>query len=274
MDEKRNVTEMIGDIFQALADLIDNASNPIYNLIAVTIPFFAPIVIANIVASALVRGQIVDATEAKYLAFVLEGIGIVGLAGLVLAIDAWIKSKNPKTEAMIWLLSVIDVVYFLFLVSVVVLLDAGNPNVTGLQTFTRALICLVPLMASGVFGYHRMQNKDKIEKRDAKQEAYVMRQEEREDRLKSKAMKHGFNPFSPTTTMNSDTPQVKVKHASDYKDSVLELLDEEFAKSGTVLTPATITERINKKHRVNLEHSKVKGFWTRTTQEWRVSRGK
>jgi len=271
-NEKRSATEMIGDFFQAIADLIDSASTPVYNLIAVTIPFVAPIVIANIVSAALVRGGIVDATEAKYLAFVLEGIGIVGLAGLVLSINAWIKSKNPKTESMIWLLGVIDAVYFIFLVAVVVLLDASNPNVTGLQTFVRALICLVPLMADGIFGYHRLLNQDKIEKRDEKQEAYIKRQEAREDKLKGKAIKAGFNPFA--TTVNQQVVDgAKEKVAGDYKAQAIEYLDELWGAEKRIATPRELTTYINKKYRVSLDHNKCKGTWSNFTKLWKASRG-
>ena len=102
-EEKKTWQDLFGDFLQGLADLIDGASQPIFSLIAVTVPFISPIVIAQIVTSALVAGGVLNETQAKQLAYVLEGIGIVGLSGLVVAIDNWIKSRNRHTNRIfVW----------------------------------------------------------------------------------------------------------------------------------------------------------------------------
>lgn len=210
-EDKRTWQDLLGGFLQGLADLIDGASQPVFSLIAVTVPFISPIVIAQIVTTALVAGNVLNSIQAKQLAYVLEGIGIVGLSGLVVAIDTWIKSRNKKTEVLIWLLGFIDAMYFLFLVAVIVLLDAKNTEVTPTQTFIRSLISLVPLLSGGIYGYYRIVNKSKIDARDAKAEEYRIRQEKREDRLKAKAIKAGINVFtpSPVVQLNQDVSQVK-----------------------------------------------------------------
>lgn len=228
---------ILADKIKGLAELIDALGEPIFSFIAVTVPFVAPFVIAQITATALVAGQILTLTQANWLAGVLEGIGIVGLSGLVLAIEKTIRSKNPKWDSMIYLLGTIDILYFLFLVSVNVLLDRAN-GVNGIHIFIKALICLVPLMTGGIYGYYRIINREKIEKIDAKKTEYEIRQEQREDRLKSKALKAGINIFAPVA-LNQDTPQVKLPSKGDWRN----LTPEERHEVIHVLTVTDITNK-------------------------------
>jgi hypothetical protein len=129
--------------------------------------------------------------------------------------------------------------YFLFLVAVVVLLDANNPEVTPIQTVIRSLISLVPLLSGGIYGYYRIVNKSKIDARDAKAEEYKIRQEKREDRLKSKAIKAGINVFnSPSVKLNQDVPQVK-----ERKHDWRQLTEQERHEVRYVLTIEQIQEK-------------------------------
>jgi uncharacterized membrane protein len=194
-----------GEFLQGMADFIDRLSEPFFSFVAVVIPFISPVVIAQITASAMVVGSILNQTQANQLAFVLEGIGIVGLSGLVIAIDRWIRSKNEKMDSMILLLGTIDIIYFLFLVSVNVLLDMKNENITNTQIAVKVLICLVPLMSGGIFGYYRVIQKDKISKRESNKREYEIRQEEREDKLARYRIKHENS--RNTSRTNTEVPE-------------------------------------------------------------------
>lgn len=214
-NEEKDWKDLIGNFFQGLADLIDRAGEPIFSFIAVVVPFIAPVVIAQITATAMVVGNILNQSQADQLAYVLEGIGIVGLSGLVIAIDKWIKSNNEKMDSMIILLGAIDITYFLFLVSVNVMLDRQNPAISTTQLVIKALVCLVPLMAGGIYGYYRIIHKDKIARNEQKKEAYTIRQENREDKLKKTALENGINIFgtNANSTENKDQgkKQIRVK---------------------------------------------------------------
>jgi hypothetical protein len=260
--ENKNWTDVIANIFQGAADLIDRAGEPIFSFIAVTVPFIAPVVIAQITATALVFGGILNQSQANQLAFVLEGIGIVGLSGLVIAIDKWIRSKNPKMDTMIILLGFIDVVYFLFLVCVNVLLDKQNPNITTTQLVIKTLICLVPLMAGGIYGYYRILHKDKIAKVDADKLAETIRQERRADKQQVRLAKVGVTPA--TIQLQQTAPQAKEHEAGDFRDYVFELLDHSQGK----ISLTDITATVNKNKRVHFVHANVKGTWYKYQQTW------
>ena len=71
-DNKKDWTGAIARFFQGAADLIDRAGEPIFSFIAVIVPFIAPFTIAQITATALVVGGILNQGQANQLAFVLE----------------------------------------------------------------------------------------------------------------------------------------------------------------------------------------------------------
>lgn len=263
MENKTDWTGVFARFFQGAADLLDRAGEPLFSFIAVVVPFVAPVTIAQITASALVYGKILNQSQADQLAFTLEGIGIVGLSGLVIAIDKWIRSKNPKMDSMIYLLGFIDLIYFLFLVSVNVMLDKQNPNITSTQLAIKTLICLVPLMAGGIYGYYRILHKDKIAKADAEKLAETIRQEKRADKQQIRLVKAGV---MPNAVYQQAIPPVRehTREAGDFRDYVMELLDQ---TNGQI--PLTeITATVNKNKRVQFIHANVKGTWYKYQQTW------
>lgn len=261
---KRDWTDVIARFFQGAADLIDRAGEPIFSFIAVIVPFIAPFTIAQITATALVVGKILDQNQANQLAFVLEGIGVVGLSGLVIAIDKWIRSKNPKMDSMIYLLGFIDIIYFLFLVFVNVMLDKQNPNITRTQLAIKTLICLVPLMAGGIYGYYRILHKDKIAKVEADKLAETIRQERRADKQQVRLAKAGVNVLQLTATQSQSAPRETTREAGDFRDYVFELLDQSQGK----ISLTDITATVNKNKRVHFIHANVKGTWYKYQQAW------
>jgi hypothetical protein len=263
--ENKDWTGVIARFFQGAADLIDRAGEPIFSFLAVLVPFVAPVTIAQITASALVYGNILDQSQANQLAFVLEGIGIVGLSGLVIAIDKWIRSDNTKMDSMIYLLGFIDIIYLLFLVVVNVMLDKQNPNITPTQLVIKTLICLVPLMAGGIYGYYRILHKDKIAKVEADNLAEIIRQERRADKQQVRLAKVGVTPAM--LTLQQTSPQVKehaTREAGDFRDYVMELLDQ----TNGQMPLTEITATVNKNKRVQFIHANVKGTWYKYQQAW------
>lgn len=264
MENKKDWTGAIARFFQGAADLIDRAGEPIFSFIAVIVPFIAPFTIAQITATALVVGGILNQGQANQLAFVLEGIGVVGLSGLVIAIDKWIRSKNPKMDSMIYLLGFIDIIYFLFLVFVNVMLDKQNPNITLTQLAIKTLICLVPLMAGGIYGYYRILHKDKIAKADADKLNETIRQERRADKQQIRLAKAGVNMFQQTTAPAVAPVREHTREAGDFRDYVMELLDQ----TNGQMPLTEITATVNKNKRVQFVHANVKGTWYKYQQTW------
>jgi hypothetical protein len=71
---------------------------------------------------------------------------------------------------------------------------------------------------------------------------------------------------SPLPEPQSGTMR-KEKHASDYRDKIIQMLDDEFSKSGGILTPKQITTRLK------LHHGNNKGFVSTLTKEWKSGKG-
>jgi hypothetical protein len=61
--------------------------------------------------------------------------------------------------------------------------------------------------------------------------------------------------------------QRKEKHASDYKDRIPQLLNEEWEKNHRVLSPKEITAKLK------LDHDRNKGFVSTETTKWKASKG-
>lgn len=210
-----------------MADILDRAGKPIFSLIAVVVPYISPFVIGSITVTALVNSKIVNQTQANLLMVVLEGIGVVGLSGLVYALIQWARSRNPKAIALVILLGIIDLVYFLLLVTINVALEWNK--VSGVELFIKALVCLIPLLSGGIYGYYRVVNSDHIEKVEAKQAennklkeekelADQIRQEKNELKLKGKMIKAGMNPMMQyqATTQAPETKN-EVRGKSDWR---------------------------------------------------------
>ena len=276
MKENQN---FLAKIFEWLTELFEGSSKPMFTFISVAVPLLSPYVMAKMTSISLVKYGYMDASLATIVVLVLEGIGIVGLSALVIALVSWIKSKNPKTRSLIWLLGTIDVLYFLTIVSINVVLDASNG--AGLVRITiNTLLCLLPVLSGGIFGHYRITLEDKEEKIDMKQieekrhqEKMDLEERKRKDKidfkLKSKGLEAGINIFQSQTVLSQveETPTLtpvfeKIKYASDYKDKVLQMLEETWNSEHRIIPPSELTERVNKRYKTNFINSNVKGFWS------------
>lgn len=287
MKENQN---FLAKIFEWLTDLFEGSSKPMFTFISVAVPLLSPYVMAKMTSISLVKYGYMDASLATIVVLVLEGIGIVGLSALVIALVSWIKSKNPKTRSLIWLLGTIDVLYFLTIVSINVVLDASNG--AGLVRITiNTLLCLLPVLSGGIFGHYRITLEDKEEKLDIKQieekrhqEKIELDERKRKDKmeykLKAKGLDAGINVFQSQTVLSqveesiTSTPVFeKIKYASDYKDKVLQMLEETWNSEHRIIPPSELTERVNKRYKTNFVNSNVKGFWSKTTSDWKAQKG-
>ena len=167
-------------------------------------------------------------------------------------------------DSMIFLLGFIDLIYFLFLVSVNVMLDKQNPNITGTQLAIKTLICLVPLMAGGIYGYYRILHKDKIAKADAEKLAETIRQEKRADKQQIRLVKAGVMPNAVYQQTSAPIHERATREAGDFRDYVMELLDQ----TNGQMPLTEITATVNKNKRVQFIHANVKGTWYKYQQTW------
>lgn len=287
---KENKINYLAIAFDWLTELFEGSSKPMFTFISVAVPLLSPYVMAKLTALALVKYKYMDASLATVVVIVLEGIGIVGLSAFVLALVSWIKSKNPKTMSLIYLLGIIDILYFLTIVSINVILDASN-GASGVRIMINILLCLLPVLSGGIFGHYRITLEDKEEKISLKeieerrhQEQIDLEERKRKDKidlkLKLKGLDKGINVFQSqvdalplVSETGNNNHSEKTKYASDYKDKVLQMLDEVWETENRVLKPSEITERVNKKYRTSFSNTKAKGFWSQTTSDWKLKKG-
>lgn len=274
-------TNFLARLFTDAREIVESAETPFSKLAIFILPVLSPLVPAFMTGLHMYKllGDLFTFTYATQvsggmaitIALVLEMLGYVGAITFIKSLFTWIKKKE---DAYIMPFALNGLAYIFYLVAMWMINFQlgkyfGTPeiinNIFGLLSFIT-----VP---TGLLAANHLN--EASEKEDEEK----IRQEKREDKLKAKALKAGvniFQPQTPATVLQADIPQVKeakTKHGSDYKDKVWALLDEEWNAKKVVLSPSQITERLNKKYRTELVNGNVKGFWSRTTKDWRVSRG-
>jgi hypothetical protein len=272
-------TTFLANFFDRIREIVEAAETPFSKLAVFVLPILSPIVPASFTGMHVFKlledifdfDPSISVTLATIIGLVLEILGYVGAIEFIGSVFRWLKNQTQDGYLVPMVITGLAYLFYLvamFFINVQLGIYFNTPsiinNVIGLLSFIT-----VP---TGLLAANHLGQKAEDE------QSYVIRQEKREDRLKSKAIKAGINPYSLPSSVNNQTlnldvsqPQVKQKFASDYKDHAWEMLSEQYAKDGTILSPSQLTERINKKYKINLEHGKVKGFWTRTTQDWKAN---
>lgn len=275
------IKEFIIGIFDFIREILEGVTQPFNALLAVVLPFLAAIALAILTSSNLTKLMGMNGTEAKIYAFIFEGLAMFVFTQLVVAIVSWVKSKNEKTNLFIWLLGGLATFYMIVVIAVNVSLQYYN-DVKGIDIFIYFLLSMMTPITGIAYGYYLLVMKDNKEHVDNKNHAEEIRLEKVAEKKRQWNLKHGFGESASTpavvfqsniTQENIEEKVVKVKHGSDYKERVLKILDEAWETEKKVLTPAQITERLNKKYKLNLVHGNVKSFWSKTTSDWKQEKG-
>lgn len=272
---RNNGSNFLANIFKWSSEVVESAESPFARLAAFLLPILAPITPAFLTSLRL-YGLFLDLTNetglpsqvalvgAVITALVLEILGYVGTIAMVRFIYKWIKTKEDEYLIPTVMTGIAYVFYLGIMYLVNVQLTSPTPNTTAIF----GLLGFLTIPAGLIFATNLVTSEE--DKND-----YILRQEKREDRLKSKALKSGINVFSKDVSFIDSSPspisqrQEKTKYGSDYKDKVFVMLDETWIKEKRILSPSEITERVNKKYKTEFINGNVKGFWSRTTSEWK-----
>lgn len=260
-------TNFLKRMFEWSDEVVDAAQSPAAKLASTLLPILAPIVPAFITGIRL-HGMYVELIAGRFpdglatfgaviTALVLELLGWVGTIALVRNIYQWVKIRQDEYLIPASLSFLAYVIYIADMFAI----NSQKTSVDNVFLF----LSLFSVPAGFMFAVMLVTNEDR-------RDAYQIRQEQREDRLKKAALKAGYNPFTPVLNQQV-VPQIREKVASDYKDYAFELLDAEWKRNNHTLSPRELTTLVNKNKRVNLDHSKCKGTWSNFTKEWKQSRG-
>jgi hypothetical protein len=264
-------TTFLARFFDKVREIVEAAETPFSKLAIFVLPILAPIVPASFTGMHLYKllGEVfafadwISITLATLVGLVLEMLGYVGAIEFIhhlLRLTRDYRSEN-------WIPVILTGVAYTFYLLAMFLINVQLGKYFQTPPIVNSIIGLLSFITipTGLLAANHLSQ------RAVSEEDYVLRQEKREDKLKSKMIKQGINPMGFTAMHDAQRAQAseKKRHAGDYKEFVFELLDH---KGKLPLTE--ITDMVNKNKRVDLVHKDVKGTWYKYVQEWERSRDK
>lgn len=174
----------LGDIFQAIADILNGAERSFLDLLSVLVPYAVPIIPAYLTYWHTLQEMSFPNWVAWTAAFVTEVLGITAVST---AIRFWRNNtvyKSSKEQAPFWLAVGVYVFYIVIVLSVNVILEIVSGVRSGWVIFSIGLFSLLSF-PSGVLISIRAQYTEMLE-----------------DRTERKAARHSYA---------SDTKQEKIK---------------------------------------------------------------
>lgn len=226
-------------IFKFLTDLLNNSEKYIIDFLSAFVPYAVPVIPAYLTYNHTVTEMGFPVWVAVTAAFVVETLG---LASVATAVRFWRHNQKYKSEqnkapfklaVMVYLFYIVVVI----LVNVILEIVAGTRN--GWIITSIALFSLLSFPASVLVSIRYIHSDILDEREQAKSRPAI----------------------------SQDAPQRRLKPASAYRGQILDMLNEEYDKTGKVLMPKEITARLK------LDHVKSKGFVSTLTTQWKNERG-
>ena len=192
MKRKNN---FLGDIFQAISDVIAGAERSFLDLLSAFVPYFVPVIPAFLTFTHTKNEMGFPDWVAWTAAFVVE---VLGMASVSTAIRFWRNNqvyKSDKEKAPFWVAVGVYVFYIVIVLSVNVLLEIVSGVRSGAVIWAIGLFSLLSF-PSGVLISIRSLYTEMLEDRDER-----------------KAERHGLRP-----AYGKDTKQEKLKDEEKSKD--------------------------------------------------------
>lgn len=142
--------------------------------------------------------------------FCLEGLGLWFTSLFVDSIIDVIRSRNIKTLGLVALFGAVVFVYVYILVNLNVTLKSSSADYNPALAQVITLLCYLPLLSGVGNAYYKWQleqrAKSEIQAEKQEEKEYKIRQEKREDKIKSKMIERGMNPMLTQYQLDSPTP--------------------------------------------------------------------
>lgn len=238
---------ILGWIFGFIADLINGAEKSFLDFLSALVPYCVPVIPAYLTFYHVQNEMQFPVWVAWTAAFVVETLG---MASVSTAIRFWYhnqKYKKSENKAPFRLAIGVYVFYIVVVIIVNVVLEIVAGQRSGWIILSIALFAMLSI-PSGVLIAIRAQYSqvlDEINMRYHKSQT----------------------PSTPSVSQPQASGTYSPKHASDYKERILSMLEAEYSKSGQVLAPKQITARLK------LNHGNNKGYVSTLTKEWRSRKG-
>lgn len=249
-------------------EIIEAAETPFAKLAIFILPILAPVVPAALTGMhvfklllevfTFTRAQEFSASLSVIISVVLEMLGYVGAVSFIQSMFKWVRTRKDEYLLPFALNGAAYIFYLIamFLINV----SLGNYfGIPGIMNSIVGLLSFITVPTSLLAANHLSQ---KEEKEDGHRQAEAQRKE----RLDKYKIKHGINPDAVYQQNVVAAKGEHQKKASDYKEKMWKLLDENQAK-GRVLGVKEITDHFR------LPYDKAKGFVSTQRTLWAQNRG-
>ena len=245
---------ILGNIFDYISQVLNGAERAFLDLLSIAVPYFVPIIPAYLTYFHTMNIMGFPSWVAMTASFVVEVLGITSVSTAIRFFrhnQKYKKSieRNAANSAPFMLAVFVYVFYIVIVLVVNVLLEQIAGTRSGAVILAIALFSLLSF-PSGVLISIRTQYTEMLEE---KQQARA---------VGSRMQSANFEPVPM-----GFQPAARVKHASDYREKIIMMLDAEHVASGRVLSPKEITSKLK------LEHANNKGFVSTLTKDWKQGKG-
>lgn len=235
---------ILGAFFGFIADLVNGAEKSFLDLLSALVPYAVPVIPAYLTYYHTIDQMGFPHWVALTAAFVVEVLGITAVST---AIRFWrhnIRYKDEKNKAPFWLAVGVYIFYIIVVLIVNVILEIVAKQRSGPVIWAIGFFSMLSV-PSGVLISIRTQYSEMLE--------------DIGNRYKK--------PNSVTSTLPPEPATYKEKHASDYRDRIVDMLNSEYSRSGQILAPKQITARLK------LNHANNKGYVSSLTSSWKKEKG-
>lgn len=241
---------LLASFFEFLSETIMGAEKSFLDLLSALVPYAVPIIPAYLTFYHTWQMMNFPQWVAWTAAFVVEALGLASVSTAIRFYQHNRNYKLDKNKAPFWLAVVVYLFYIIVVLTTNVILEvvAGQRGAWIIAAIGLFSLLSVP---SGVLISIRTQFAEMLENR------YIRHMEARGKNLPpAQVPGMGFSSFARSE-----------KHASDYHDKIIAMLDQAYDTKHRVLMPKDITAKLG------LPHTNNKGYVSNLTHEWKKGKG-
>lgn len=260
-------TNWLANIFEFQREVIEAAEDPFAKLAIFVLPVLAPLVPAFLTGLHLFKlftdmftfayVREISASMSVIIAVVLELLGYVGAITFVRAVFDLIN--NEKKESY-WLPVAINGLAYSFYVAIMFLINVKLGqyfNTPSIINGIFGLLSFITIPTGLLAANHLSQKAESIDK----EKKY---QEQREDKLKKYAIKHGMDPnlLIQEDRQKRANKAKNQRPASHFKEPMLRILNDAYMNKKPIPTVMELAKKFN------LDYDRSKGFISGLRSEW------
>lgn len=260
-------TNWLANLFNNAGEVFEKFNPAAFRFLAAFLPYLTPVPVAWVSQVNATKFLNLPPEVSFIFVFGLEGIGLWFTALFVDSIVSAIRSKNWKAWITVIMFAVAVTVYVTILVNINVIIEQSSGKDNPAYSRVITLLCFLPLITGIGNGYYKLilESKTNIEIAQQKQQEWEREQWKTKEGNKQQVRlaKAGVLPnaiFQKAVPLATKTTH----EAGDYRDYVMELLDQTQGK----ISLTEITATVNKNKRVQFIHANVKGTWYKYQQAW------